>query len=295
MDITFIGFGEAAAAFADGWQNSPLRPAGITAYDRKTDAVATRAGKREDYARHQVQGCDTLEEALRDAALIISTVTADEALAAARQAAAYLRAGALYLDFNSVAPETKRAACKAIEAAGGFYADVAVMSPVLPARLNVPLLVSGPHASAVRDKLAKLGFTTRNVGGPVGTASSIKMIRSVMVKGLEALTAECFLSARAAGVEAEVLASLQESYPTFDWPKRADYNLDRMIVHGTRRAAEMMEAARTVAALGQTGAMAHATAQWQARIGALGLVPPMDMDGKIDSILRAFSITEERP
>jgi 3-hydroxyisobutyrate dehydrogenase-like beta-hydroxyacid dehydrogenase len=294
MDLTFIGFGEAATAFAQGWQSGPAHPDKISAYDWKTERDATRAEQFGIYARYGVRGCASLAEATSQGRLLVSVVTADQALTVAMQAGHHLQPGALYLDFNSVAPETKRAASRAVEAAGAHYVDVAVMSPVLPARLDVPLLIAGQHAGAAQEALRSFGFTSRIVEGPVGTASSIKMIRSVMVKGLEALTAECLLSARAAGVEAEVLASLEASYPGFNWPSRADYNLDRMIVHGNRRAAEMLESARTVRSLGQLGLMAQATAQWQARVGAFGLSPHTDLDGKLNSVLTALSTTEHQ-
>ena len=64
------------------------------------------------------------------------------AAAVATAAARSIAPCALFCDLNSVAPQTKRAAAQAIEAAGGHYVDVAVMAPVDPARLTVPLLLS---------------------------------------------------------------------------------------------------------------------------------------------------------
>ena len=262
--LALIGFGEAGMAFASAW-DAPVR-----AYDIKTDDPATAAAKRADYARHNANGVATLAEALAGADLVISVVTADQALAAAEAAAAALGPGALYCDFNSVAPGTKQTAAMTIEAAGGRYADVAVMSPVHPRRLAVPLLVSGPHSTSAVAALSDLGFSPRLVEGPVGRASTVKMLRSVMVKGIEALTAECFLAARKAGVADEVAASLEASWPGADWAARADYNLGRMHDHGLRRAAEMDEVARTLEALGLGSEMARATATVQRRLGETG-------------------------
>jgi 3-hydroxyisobutyrate dehydrogenase-like beta-hydroxyacid dehydrogenase len=133
-----------------------------------------------------------------------------------------------------------------IDAAGGRYVDVAVMAPVQPARLAVPLLLSGPYAVEGSSALANLGFTNlRVVTGDIGRASSIKMIRSIMVKGQEALTAEMMLAAEAAGVVDEVLGSLGDG-----WDAKAQYNLERMRTHGLRRAAEMEEVAKTLSSLG---------------------------------------------
>ena len=274
--VSFVGFGEAGQAFA--------RP-GDAAFDRKTDDLGTRAAKLADYAAAGVKGCETARQALAGAAVVLSLVTADEALAAAQGDAALLEPGALWLDMNSVAPGTKRAAAAAIEAAGGRYADVAVMAPVEPARLAVPLLVAGPHAADAAAALAGIGFTKVEIAGPkVGDASAIKMIRSVMVKGIEALTAECVLAAERAGVTEAVLASLDASWKAQGWGERADYNLDRMLAHGTRRAAEMEEVAKTLAELGIDPAMTRGTIARQRELGALGGNVPPGLAAKLAAI-----------
>lgn len=278
--FAFIGFGEAGAAFAGG--------AAARAYDRKTDDPATRDAKCADFARAGVQGCANAAEALAGIPAALCVVTADQALAAARTAAPLIAPGALWLDMNSVAPATKQAAADLIEGAGGRYVDVAVMSPVLPARRAAPLLVGGPHAAEAAAFLADIGFTAvSSVPGPVGRASSIKMIRSVMVKGIEALTAECFLAADAAGVADAVRDSLGASWPGTDWAARADYNLDRMMVHGLRRAAEMDEVVKTLDALGTGSAMSRATTERQRAIGALGLAPASGLAAKLAAISEA--------
>jgi 3-hydroxyisobutyrate dehydrogenase-like beta-hydroxyacid dehydrogenase len=176
---------------------------------------------------------------------------------------------------NSVAPQTKRAAAAIIEAAGGRYVDVAVMAPVQPGRLSTPLLLSGPWAEEAMARLASFGFSNmRVVGNAVGRASSIKMLRSVIVKGTEALAVECLLAAEAAGVRGEVLDSLDLGEMIRSWAERADHSLDRMMIHGLRRAAEMDEVVKTLDALGTGSAMSRATAERQRAIGALGIACP---------------------
>ena len=274
-EAAFIGFGEAAMAFA---------VAGARGYDLKLDHPSTRAAKRADFVAKGVTACETPAIALADAPVALSLVTADQALAAARTAAPLLAPGALWLDMNSVAPETKRAAAAAIGETAR-YVDVAVMAPVDPARRTVPLLVSGPHAAAGAAALAALGFDTVRIAGPrIGEASAIKMIRSVMVKGIEALSAECVLAADAAGVREAVIASLDASWPGADWARRFDYNLDRMMVHGVRRAAEMEEVVKTLDALGTGSAMTRGTVRRQRALGAIGAA--LDgLDAKLHMIL----------
>lgn len=270
-------------AFAEGLGAA----SGLIAFDIKTLDPATAAAKRRDYERLGVRGAATLEEAAAPSDLLISVVTADQALAAAGEAAAFIAPGTLYCDFNSVAPDTKRRAAEIVERAGGRYADVAVMAPVLPLRLAVPLLVSGPDAKHACARLRALGLAPREAGDEVGRASTIKMLRSVMVKGIEALSAECFLACRRAGVLDEVAASLDASWPGAEWATRADYNLDRMMVHGLRRAAEMDEVARTLADLDLPNTMTSAAATAQRRIGSLGLDPPAGLEAKAAAIFAA--------
>lgn len=275
--IAFIGFGEAAQAFARR---------GARAYDVKTDLPATRAAKLADYARCDVIGAAHAGEALDGADIILSLVTADQALPAARTCAGHLSKGALWLDMNSVAPDTKRAAAAAIEAADGHYVDVAVLAPVYPQRLSVPLLACGPQAEAAAAALTGIGFTNVRIApGGIGQASSIKMIRSVMVKGLEALTAEWILAAEAAGIREEAVAALNASWPGVDWADQADYNLERMMAHGLRRAAELEEVVKTLDALGAGAAMTRAAIACHRAIGGLGLAAPDRLDDKLDALL----------
>jgi len=254
--LALIGYGEAAQAFAlaAGWG------ANARAFDIKTDDPATRALKLADYARDGVTACSSFREALIGASTVLSLVTADQALIAAEHATPHLAPGALYLDMNSVAPQTKRAAAAIVEAGGAHYVDVAVMAPVSPARLAVSVLLSGPHAETAAVAMRTLGFSHVSVlGDAVGHASSVKMIRSIIVKGIEALTAEMMLAAEAAGVTDDVLASLGDG-----WDVKAAYNLERMETHGARRAAEMREVVRLLEALGIEPVMTRGTVQLQA-------------------------------
>ncbi|WP_337846911.1 DUF1932 domain-containing protein [Sphingomonas sp.] len=277
IDATsLLGFGEAGQAFAQP---------GVASFDIATENGETRPRKIADFERANVRWSATPAGALAHADLVLCLVTADQALAAAQRCAPLLKSGALWLDMNSVAPGTKRAAAQAIEAAGGRYVDVAVMAPVLPARLGVPLLVAGPYADAAAEALRAYGFTKVSIAGPkVGDASAIKMIRSVMIKGLEALTAECVLAAERAGVRDAVLASLDASWKEQGWADRADYNLDRMLAHGTRRAAEMEEVAKTLTDLGVDPAMTRGTIQRQREMGGLGMTPPGGLTAKLAAI-----------
>lgn len=268
--VSLIGYGEAGRTFARaaGWHRR------ARVYDVKPlEAI---------YTEDDVTGYTSLDAALKDSARAISVVTADQALMAAKNAAPHLNSKTLYFDMNSAAPRTKRDAAEVIEAAGGRYVDVAIMSPVNPARLAVPLLVSGPYSEDGKAALTALGFTNvRIVGDDIGRASTIKMLRSVMYKGVEALTAECLIASEKAGVTDEVLASFGN-----DWSEQADYRLDRMLVHGLRRSSEMYEVSQTLLSLGVSPMLAEGTVGWQQAMGELEVSPvPEGLNAKLAAIL----------
>lgn len=257
-EVALIGFGEAGSTFA--------RAGEWTGHARGWDIAPKRMTAMAECGVAAGQGA---AETLAEAQIVLSLVTADAALAVARDYAPHLKAGTIWCDMNSVAPDTKREAASAVETAGGRYVDVAVMAPVDPAALKVPLLLAGPAADDARSFLEALGFgNARLVGADVGRASAIKMIRSVMVKGLEALTSECAAAAEAAGVMDEVMASLDASEKGWDWATRTAYNRERMETHGLRRAAEMEEVAKTLRSLGVEPVMSEGTVTLQRRAGA---------------------------
>jgi len=292
--IATIGFGEAAQAFVKGW--SARSDMAISAYDIKTETAATANAKRCDYGAAAVTGRNSLADLLADADIVFSLVTADQAGAAAHAAAAHIRPGAYFFDANSCAPKTKQTSAEIIGSAGGRYVDTAIMAPVHPKLHRVPILLSGPHANAAQAILTGFDMNASIQPGPVGRASSIKMIRSIMVKGLEALTAECLLAARLAGVQDIVLASLAASKTGVGDAGQAAYNLQRMMLHGQRRAAEMREVAITIADLGLQGGMAGASADWQQTIGDLGLqAGDEDLATRSDIILRALGLPDDTP
>lgn len=277
-DITFIGLGEAASAFISGW--GPAMAHRITAYDIKQQDPGTRGEIEARARRLGIALAPSPAAAVGQADLVFCTVTADQAVAAARAGAGALPQGAHWCDLNSCAPSSKSQAAGIIDGAGGRYVDVAVMAPVHPGLNRVPCLIAGPHAEGVAARLAALPMSLRVVEGPVGAASSIKMLRSVMVKGLEALTAECALAAVAAGVERDVLASLDASHGGFDWNRQVAYNFERAMVHGARRAAEMEEVVKTLDDLGLPQDMSRATVLWQRRIAEADVAPAQITDAR---------------
>jgi 3-hydroxyisobutyrate dehydrogenase-like beta-hydroxyacid dehydrogenase len=293
--VCLIGLGEVGRVFADQLK---ARGAGrITAYDVLFGQPGSRPSR--NAAETGVQACATAAQAVEGAELVVSAVTAAQALAAARSAAPAIGRGAWFWDLNSASPGVKGAAGKAIEAAGGRYVEAAVMSPIHPKGLGSPMLLGGPHAQAFTDWAAPLGLDARVFSETVGKASAAKMCRSVMIKGVEALLAECLLSARHYGVEDTVLGSLNDLLPNPDWSRLARYMISRSLVHGKRRAEEMREVARTVDEAGLEPWMSRAAAERQDWAWALaqdmppGAVDEQDLLRLLDAMRKAMEAEVE--
>lgn len=271
MRIAIIGFGEAGQIYA----RELAGKAAIRVWDKKFLSAEAEL-LRQRALQIGVYPADSLADALDSATLVLSLVTASSALEVAEQAAPLLSQHQTFLDFNSVAPETKRAAGKAIAAGDGDYLDVAVMAPVPPKRLGTPLLIGGAGAESVTQTLSALGCNARAASNNIGDVSAIKMCRSVMIKGLEALTTECLSAARQYGVEEAVLDSLHASFPSLGWNEELPhYLISRVAEHGVRRAEEMGEVVKTLEDAGVAATMSHATQRVQAalpaKIGECGL------------------------
>jgi 3-hydroxyisobutyrate dehydrogenase-like beta-hydroxyacid dehydrogenase len=265
--VGFIGFGEAGSTFAMG-----LRSAGIeslAAFDIKSDAAGFGARIRQRAAESRTILLESPAALAGTSEVIFSTVTSSAALDAAHQTVPHLRSHHIYADLNSVSPALKQAIGRAVSVSGAQFVEVAVMAPVLPFGHRVPMLLGGAAADAFVELMAPFGLRLDVVGRTVGGAAAVKMCRSIVVKGLEALMVECVLGASPYGADERVFASLNESFPGIDWKKLADYMTGRVVVHGERRAREMEEVAETLRAIGIEPIMAEATARrqdWSARL-----------------------------
>ena len=272
--LTFIGFGEAAKAMIAGLREAhpdlPIHLTDIRFAGTEGDALRAQAAALGAVAH------DSLAGAVAAGDIVLSTVVARAAVAVAEAAAPHLQPGQLYIDLNSAAPGTKQRVAAVLAASGCGVIDGAILSPVPKHRHKVPILLCGPRVAEAVAKLTALGFNVEDGGATLGAASATKMLRSIMIKGVEALFLECVAAASHFGATERVLNSLQPSLPGLDWPERARYLTSRTALHGARRAVEMTEAAAMLRDIGMDPLMAEAAAQriaWGAEQGlADGLV-----------------------
>ncbi|HLI80404.1 MAG TPA: DUF1932 domain-containing protein [Candidatus Binataceae bacterium] len=259
--IAVIGLGEAGGVFAKGLQASGIFE--VAGYDALLTDPAAAPAVREKIASMEIVECSSFEEACRQADIILSAVTANASCKVAEEASRYLKSEQFFFDVNSVSPSTKRISAEAIERSGAAYVEGAVMAPVGPSGIAVEILLAGPRAEELAAILRPAGMSLQIVASAIGKASAIKMCRSIMIKGIEALVIECFVTARRYGIEDDIIDSLNRSFPGTDWEKRAAYMTGRVLQHGRRRAAELREVAATVAEAGLAPKMAPAAAEVQ--------------------------------
>ncbi len=263
----FIGFGEAGQAIAAG-----LREAGVEAMTAWDILFPAREGEklRQAAAASGVRCAGSAAEAVRGADMIISAVTAASSVEAAQSVEA---ASCRHSRSFSTSTRSRPAASRRRQSSS---AKPRAMSTSrcwrrsIRRAIRTPMLLAGPHAEAIAPMLGALGMRANIAGAEIGAAAAIKMVRSVMIKGIEALTLECFLAASRAGVVDEVAASMKNNYPGLDWAKIVPYNLERMASHGERRAAEMEESADTLRELGVEPLMTMATVRRQREMGQIG-------------------------
>ena len=290
--VGLVGYGEVGRILAEDLRQRGVK---VSAYDLKLD-LGQGASLREHAAAQGVSLMASNGELAAVADLIVSAVTASQAVPAAQACVPTLAKGAWFLDLNSASPGAKQRAARLVGAAGGRYVEGAVMTSIPPYRIKVPLLLGGPHAVALQPLLGDLGFAARLASEKLGVASATKMCRSVMIKGLEAMVIESFTAARAYGVEDALIASLHETFPAIDWERQGAYFFQRVIEHGRRRSEEVREVAETVREIGLTPWSAEGTAERQAWVadlvdaGALGdrSAPRGDWRADADRILAAI-------
>ncbi|MCQ1856426.1 DUF1932 domain-containing protein, partial [Neorhizobium galegae] len=160
-------------------------------------------------------------------------------------------------DLNAVSRGRQRAPPALGNAAGADYLDMSVMAPGNPKCHATQVLIAGKNAAELLERVRDLGFSADVAGEAVGSATAIKMVRSVFVKGLEAITVEALLAAEASDCFEEILSSLSQSFPGLDWSKFPDYQFERTTRHGSRRAAEFRESGVTLHAAGLIGGLAR--------------------------------------
>ena len=272
LRVGILGFGEAGQSVATGLKNAATaeHPIEISTWDILLPSNEKGAPLKAAADKIGIRTVGSAQELAQASDMILSLVTTEESLVAAGQIARHLPKGTLFLDCNSTSPGMKRDVAKTVTEAGGRSVEAAVMDLVPRSQHKVPMLLAGKDAEELISKLAPYGVDMKSVGDDIGAASTIKMCRSVFMKGLDAILMECMVAAETAGVTDRIVSSMQVTIPEINWPVFIGKKLGGAAQHSGRRAGEMREVATTLRELGLDPTMAEATSrrlQWCADLG----------------------------
>lgn len=299
LAIGVIGFGEVGSALGRGLVSTGR--ARVVASDVAADDPTFGPLIRRRAAEAGVELLPDNAAAAAAAEVVLVAVPGARALEAARQAAPGLRSGQLYVDVGSASPRVKQALAEVVAAAGASPIDVAIVSSPLIDGHRIATLASGPRAAEYRDLLTPLGCNITVVGERPGQAAAIKMLRSVIMKGLEALLLESLLAARRHGVEDVVLGTVAEFMDKRSFAEMASFFITTDAIHAERRAAEAEMMAEVVREVGITPRLSPAVAEtlrWSASLGLkahFGGEVPRDWKTVIDAILTRLDAAAVQP
>lgn len=280
MNISIIGFGEAGPVVARTLLAAGFR---VSAYDRLQLSATHAQAQIKKMEQVGVTVAANPAALVTDADLIISTVTASEALVAASSTLDGLTSQSHWLDLNSISPASKMAVASCVKAKGCGFTEAVAMDTVPAKGAKVPILMCGADAQRWSSLLNQAGMNTSVIGERYGLAASTKLLRSIIIKGMESLFAESIEAAGRLGVQERVLDSMQATYPGLNWEEVAAYQLSRSVQHAARRAAEMKEAASLVKSLDIEPLMSNAIASKQQSLADRQLKPL-----RVDSAVRDF-------
>ena len=295
MHIAFVGFGEAAQSMAAGLFEEGT--AAITAYDIRFCDETQGAALREHAASLQVAAYADLGQAVADAEVVLSLVVGSAAVPVGMAAGKVLRAGQIFVDLNSISPDGKLRVAAAVRQGGAAeFVEGAVMARVPPYRHKVPILLAGGAAEKTADMLNAIGMQCEAVGQKVGQACASKMVRSIFVKGVEAVLIECLTAAERAGIRERTLDSISGTFPGVDWREAATYYITRTCQHGARRVTEMNEATATLRSLGMEAVLTDAIAQTiRAAHARFSSVPATSTDADYVGLLALLAAEPSQP
>ncbi|GAA4725956.1 DUF1932 domain-containing protein [Brevibacillus fulvus] len=255
--IGFIGFGEAAFHICSGLKSEGVEQ--IRAFDVMANDAVLGVKIKERASSIAVTLDNSLRELLEHSQVIFCATSAKYALGIAQEAAEFIGNRHIYVDLNAASPKVKREIASVIQQAGGLFVDGAVMEAVPPLRHKVPILLSGEGAVAFQAFMQPAGMNLTVVNDQAGSASSMKMIRSIFMKGFTALLLETLLASHQAGVEKEIVASISKTLASGPVEQLMNLLLTRTAIHAERRVSEMKDVVETLQEMHLDYTMSQAT------------------------------------
>ena len=260
--IGFIGFGEVARALS---QRMKEMGGEIVVYDKFPDRVKKKAEEL------KIPLLGKIEDLINSCNLILSTLWPDAALEVAKESAPFLSPSQIYCDLNSISPETTEEIQKVISPSGANFVKIGIMASIPDRGFAVPLIAGGTKAKEVEKIFSSLGLTIRAISSDPKHPAAIKILRSVCLKGLVAVTYEMLKGAEKYGVSDQILESASEAMSKASFKDTLSNWLASTAIHARRRAKEMEEAIETLEKAGIDPVMSIGTKKIFEEIADFGL------------------------
>jgi 3-hydroxyisobutyrate dehydrogenase-like beta-hydroxyacid dehydrogenase len=286
--VGFVGYGEVASVFS---RALIAHGACVSAYDILLDRDGGEAILQERAGGSPVRFC-ALAQVVQSAEYVLSTAATHVAIETARQCAAYLGPGQVFVDLNSAAPAIKVGIAEIIALSGADFGEGAILSAVGTAGARSRILIGGPRGAEIAGVLTSLGLNASFYSAEVGKASTFKMLRSVFSKGLEALLIEFLVAGRRAGLEDELWREVVGLMRRTPFEQVAANWVQTHAVAYERRYHEMVQVAATMRELGLEPLMTGATEAFFERSRSLGLDEAFAR--KPDSMEQVIAFVEQR-
>ena len=188
LHIAVLGLGEAGSIFANdlaamgitvsGWDPSPKRKLHESIRFAKSNA-----------------------DAAKDADIILSVNLSSVSEVIAKEVLPVLNDKKIYADMNTSSPQQKIAIEHLLQSSGVQFVDVAIMAPVPPQGIKTPFLISGNGAALLKEQLDKYDLNIKLLSNKTGDASTRKLLRSIVYKGVAAVICEAMEAGKAFELE----------------------------------------------------------------------------------------------
>jgi len=257
IKIGFIGFGEVATEFSKGFQQSGLFE--VWVYDKILRDPLRKRRVEERATELNVKLAGDIDSLTKGCEIVLSTVTVDAAVEVAKDTAPFLDKQKTYVDLNSTSPGMKREIAHIIKKTGANFIEGAILGAISSYGFRVPIMVCGKRVEKFQNLMNRIGMNMTYVGQVIGKASTIKMLRSVFAKGVEALLLEMLQGAVRYGVENYVMEDICKYMDSSSFLLIANNWLTTHAIHAKRRFMEMEQVVKTLREIGINPVMATAT------------------------------------
>ena len=237
MNIGFVGYGEAAFNISLGLAGEGVT--GIRAHDAMMNHEVMGRQVHNRAEKAGVTLVSSAKEVVEWADIVIAVVPPACAMDVCQEIKPFLRAGQLYADVSASTPASKEAMWEAVQDTGVLFVDVAMLGSLPKDKHKVPITASGIGAAKFQEVMTPLGMNITLAGDKPGSASAIKLVRSIFMKGIASLMIEMLQAADAYGVADEVVASVSKSMDGIPFTSHLDRLVTGTALHCVRRASEL--------------------------------------------------------